>query len=63
MTSLSQQIKEVRKQAGLTQKDLSTLYGIPKRTVEDWERGAHEPPEYVANILIRCIKEDFSLKE
>lgn len=61
MMAITQRIKEIRKQAGLTQKELSTLYGIPKRTVEDWERGAHEPPDYVANLLIDRIKKDFPL--
>lgn len=59
MSSITQQIKEARKQAGLTQKALSTLYGIPRRTIEDWERGLHEPPDYVANLLIARIKKDF----
>ena len=59
MQSLTQQIKETRKQAGLTQKALSTLYGIPRRTIEEWERGAYAPPDYVANLLIDRIKKDF----
>jgi transcriptional regulator with XRE-family HTH domain len=59
MKTLGQQIKEVRQKAGLTQVELANLYGIPRRTVEDWERGAHEPPEYVANLLIDRIKSDF----
>lgn len=59
MTSLTQKIKGVRKMAGLTQQDLSKLYGIPKRTIEEWDRGAYEPPEYVANLLIDRIKADF----
>lgn len=59
MKTPAQQIKKARKQAGLTQQDLSNLYGIPKRTVEDWDRGAHEPPDYLANLLIDRIKADF----
>lgn len=59
MTSITQRIKETRLQAGLTQKDLSTLYGIPKRTIEEWDRGAYEPPEYVGNLIIDRIKADF----
>ena len=60
MKTITQKIKEARLQAGLTQKDLASLYGIPRRTVEDWDRGIHEPPEYVANLLIDRIKADFS---
>lgn len=56
--SLTQQIKELRKQAGLTQKDFAAKYDIPRRTLEDWDRGQHAPPDYVAKIIIRCMEED-----
>lgn len=59
MKTPAQRIKEARKQAGLTQKDMATLYGIPQRTIEDWDRLVHEPPEYVANLIIDRIKADF----
>ena len=33
-------LKKARKQAGMTQKEFSEYFGIPCRTIEDWERGA-----------------------
>ena len=44
-------ITEVRKAAGLTQAALSKLLGIPKRTIEDWDRGARTPPDYVVALV------------
>lgn len=44
-------IKELRKAHGLTQRELSELTGIPSRTIEDWEAGRREPPEYVIKLL------------
>lgn len=38
-------IKEARKEAGLTQQQMSDEMGIPKRTIENWERGVRKCPE------------------
>lgn len=55
-------LREVRKQAGLTQKQLAERYQIPLRTLQDWETGKRTPPEYVLNMLLRCIAVDFKIK-
>lgn len=44
-------IKHLRNLAGLTQKQFSTRLGIPLRTIEDWDSGKREPPEYVARLI------------
>lgn len=44
-------ITEVRKAAGLTQQALSDLLKIPKRTIEDWDRGVRTPPDYVVALV------------
>jgi DNA-binding XRE family transcriptional regulator len=46
-------IKEVRKQAGLTQAEMALTFGIPRRTIENWESGISNPPVYVKNLLIK----------
>lgn len=33
-------------------------YGIPVRTLEDWDAGRSNPPEYVINLLARAVYED-----
>lgn len=52
-------IKEIRKQTGLSQAKFSERYNIPKRTIENWESGKNEPPEYVVDLLRRCVNADF----
>lgn len=54
-------IKEARTQAKLTQMQLSERYGIPVRTLQDWESGRRTPPEYVVTLLLRCIEVDFGI--
>lgn len=51
MSYLVKTIKEIRKNAGLTQKQLSELTGIPKRTIENWEIGSRTPPDWVLVLL------------
>lgn len=45
-------IKEARLAAGLTQQQMSDLLEIPKRTIEDWERGIRTPPAYVEKLIV-----------
>lgn len=54
-------IKEARTQAKLTQTQLADRYGIPVRTLQDWESGRRTPPEYVVKLLLRCIEVDFGI--
>ncbi len=56
MTNLNyEDVKQVRKQARLTQKAMSELFKIPYRTISDWERGLRNPPEWVCLLLVNPI--------
>jgi DNA-binding transcriptional regulator YiaG len=44
-------IRKMRKEAGMTQKMFSDFFGIPVRTLQDWEAGARTPPEYLVQLL------------
>lgn len=43
MTDLAKRIKALRKNAGLTQKELGECMDMPFRTILNWERGIREP--------------------
>lgn len=58
-----ERIRQARKAAGLTQKQLCEKYGIPRRSLEDWERCKYEPPGYVLNLLLDRITLDYPPKE
>ena len=51
------EIKEIRKKVGLSQKNFSEQYGIPVRTIEEWESGRRTPPEYVVRMLAYYVAE------
>lgn len=48
-------IKETRTKLGMTQREVSNLLGIPKRTIEDWEAGRRKCPEYVEKLVIEKL--------
>lgn len=51
-------IKKIRTGAGMSQRELSERYGIPTRTIEDWETDKRTPPTYVVNLLARAVEDD-----
>jgi DNA-binding transcriptional regulator YiaG len=44
-------IKELRTAAGMTQQAFSDYFGIPKRTVEDWEGNKAKPAQYLVTLI------------
>ena len=44
-------VKEIRALTGLSQVDFAKRLNIPRRTVENWERGISSPPEYLLQLL------------
>jgi DNA-binding transcriptional regulator YiaG len=44
-------IRKMRKDAGMTQKMFSEFFGIPVRTLQDWEAGVRKPPDYIVRLL------------
>ena len=44
-------IKELRQAAGMTQKAFGEYLGIPHRTVQNWEGGQRQCPDYVLALI------------
>lgn len=59
MSATSERAKAIRQKTGLSQQKFGDRYGIPKRTVQNWENGVNEPPEYVLSLLERLVDIDF----
>ena len=50
--NFSEQFKEARKATGLSQAKLAEEMLIPRRNIEDWERGITSPPEWCQRLLL-----------
>lgn len=44
-------IKNIRKQTGLSQKKFAEKIGVPVRTLQGWEQGYRNPPDYIMNMI------------
>ena len=52
------EFKELRQQSGMTQKEFAEYFEIPKRTIENWDEGVRQCPEYLLKLMeYKLIKE------
>lgn len=45
------EVKELREQMGMNRREFCDYFGIPYRTVQDWEGEKRELPDYVLRLL------------
>lgn len=56
-------LKEARAATGMSQQGMADRMLIPKRTIEDWERGKSKPPSYVQRFVLNELEQLKSEKE
>ena len=49
--SRGKEVIELREKMGMNRREFSDYYGIPYRTVQDWEAEKRELPEYLLRLL------------
>lgn len=55
-------IKTIRLRTHLSQASFAEKYAIPVRTLQNWEVGHRNPPDYVIQMLDRLVDIDFKEK-
>ena len=62
---ISEKIKELRKKTGLSQSKFSAKFGIPVRTLQQWEQGISAPPDYLVRMMayIMLLEEKGKIKD
>lgn len=50
--SRGSQVKELRERMGMNRREFCEYFGIPYRTVQDWEAEKREMPEYLIRLMI-----------
>ncbi len=48
---IQKRIIELRKSTGMNRKEFCEYFGIPYRTVTEWERGTRKMPDYVLRLI------------
>lgn len=51
-------IKELRQTAKMTQYEFANYFGIPFRTIQNWEGGQRTPPQYIVNLIEYKLKKE-----
>ena len=51
LISRGKEVKELREKLGMNRREFSDYYGIPYRTVQDWEAEKRELPEYLLRLM------------
>lgn len=50
------EVKNFRISTGLSQSKFAEYFGIPVRTLQEWEQGRRTPPDYLIELLKRIWK-------
>ena len=53
---ISERIKQLRKNTGLSQSKFAVRFGVPVRTLQQWEQGQSAPPEYVVRMMAYILQ-------
>ncbi len=56
-------LKKIREDLGMNRTEFSQYIGIPLRTLEEWEAGRRQMPEYVLRLMVYYTKVERYLKE
>ncbi len=49
-------LKMMRKETGMSQAKFCEYFGIPRRTLEEWERGTRKPADYLVRLIAYKLK-------
>lgn len=51
-------IKELRQTTGMNQSEFAEYFGVPVRTLQEWEQERRTPPHYVVELMERVWKSE-----
>lgn len=60
---IQKRIIELRESTGMNRKEFCDYFGIPYRTVTEWERGTRKMPDYVLRMMEYQIRMENLVKE
>lgn len=47
---------EIRKETGMNRREFAEYFGIPYRTMQDWELGNRQMPEYLLRLIAYKVR-------
>lgn len=58
-----QELLELRQSTGMNRREFAEYFGIPYRTVQEWELGHRKMPDYLLRLMAYKIRMEAMLKE
>lgn len=62
LMSRGKEVKELREKMGMNRREFSDYYGIPYRTIQDWEAEKRELPEYLLRLMKYRAEVEYMMK-
>lgn len=62
LMSRGKEVKELQEKMGMNRREFSDYYGIPYRTVQDWEAEKRELPEYLLRLMKYRAEVEYMIK-
>lgn len=62
LMSRGKEVKELREKMGMNRREFSDYYGIPYRTVQDWEAEKRELPKYLLRLMKYRAEVEYMVK-
>ena len=62
LMSRGKEVKELREKMGMNRREFSDYYGIPYRTVQEWEAEKRELPEYLLRLMKYRAEVEYMMK-
>lgn len=59
---MKEELIEIRKNTGMNRKEFAEYFNIPYRTVQDWELGNRQMPDYLFRLMEYKIRMEKLLK-
>ena len=60
--NMKEQLIEIRKRTGMNRREFAEYFNIPYRTVQDWELGNRQMPEYLFRLMEYKIRMEKLMK-
>lgn len=60
--SMKDKLIEIRKRTGMNRREFAEYFNIPYRTVQDWELGNRQMPEYLFRLMEYKIRMEKLMK-
>ncbi len=53
---MKEKLISLRKETGMNRREFAEYFGIPYRTIQDWELGNRQMPEYLLRLMMYKVK-------